>query len=823
MAIYYNPNTYDIGAAEPIDSRFTKGTIVLRDAIPSAVRYEGLTVYVVATGLTYTLVGGIADINWTTSSSLGSLWGMSGGAITNVGSTDVAITTSLIVPKLKPSANSITAIQLTQANGTTVIVNLDTTNNRLGINNVVPAYDLDITGSARASGTVYGSALQGDSLVPYTTGLFLTISTKPGSSQAIVFKSIGTTPTETMRLTTDGRLGFGVSVPTAQIHIAAGTATLNTAPIKLSSGTLLTAPEVGAIEFLTDAYYATITTGISRKQFAFRETTLSGYGITDAVLKTGDTMTGALQIGVATDNKLILQHNYTTSPVGASYIKWMDESSVLLGTIGLAPTTKALTLTSNASSPLIILNSDTRVINGIQITDATTTITRDGSNNLVFTDVVSGSKTLAQILAAELWGSVGDDIYNITIGGVGIGSLPTAGYKLDVWGDLRYTGKLRSDVSGSNIIEIESKSASGYKFRVYDITSSLNLLHINASGYVGINTNAQVDQFGVVTNTTGIYVGNFTNSHITGKGLYVAGASGTNPSLLVADYQGTALFTITPTSVVATGPISAFNLSGTNTGDKDAYTNATPTPVTIGGILAGTTFTNQTIYAMFNALLYPYQTPYFSSFALSGQATTLECGVYALGGTQTFTWGSTNPTNIQATSLVITDYTTSTPLGSSLPNTGSASLAIGAAVTNTSTNATHSWSLGGTNSNSVAMTTVYFTVTWYSPFYHGVGAAGLSIASLQGLTKVVGARANHTYAFSPTSQKFYYAYPASYGPLTSIIDTNGFPYNIGVDWILTTPTFTNNPGLYEGASVVYNVYESTSLTTQIGFNITFNF
>lgn len=60
--------------------------------------------------------------------------------------------------------------------------------------------------------------------------------------------------------------GLGVAVlPTAKIHIAAGTATAGTAPIKLTSGVVLTAAEAGAIEFTTDTLFATITTGAARK------------------------------------------------------------------------------------------------------------------------------------------------------------------------------------------------------------------------------------------------------------------------------------------------------------------------------------------------------------------------------------------------------------------------------------------------------------------------------------------------------------------------------------------------------------------------------
>src|SRR3989344_2456615 len=68
-----------------------------------------------------------------------------------------------------------------------------------------------------------------------------------------------------------GNVGIGTASPTASLHIKAGTATANTAPLKFNSGTLLTTAEAGAVEFLTDAYYGTITTGAARKTFAFLE------------------------------------------------------------------------------------------------------------------------------------------------------------------------------------------------------------------------------------------------------------------------------------------------------------------------------------------------------------------------------------------------------------------------------------------------------------------------------------------------------------------------------------------------------------------------
>jgi len=52
------------------------------------------------------------------------------------------------------------------------------------------------------------------------------------------------------------------------VTIRAGTATAGTAPLKFTSGTLLTAAEAGAVEFNSDSLYFTITSGTTRKKVA---------------------------------------------------------------------------------------------------------------------------------------------------------------------------------------------------------------------------------------------------------------------------------------------------------------------------------------------------------------------------------------------------------------------------------------------------------------------------------------------------------------------------------------------------------------------------
>ena len=69
-----------------------------------------------------------------------------------------------------------------------------------------------------------------------------------------------------------GEIGIGVTTPTALIHLKAGTATANTAPLKFTSGTNLTTPEAGAMEWDGTNLYITQTTGPTRKTIAYVDT-----------------------------------------------------------------------------------------------------------------------------------------------------------------------------------------------------------------------------------------------------------------------------------------------------------------------------------------------------------------------------------------------------------------------------------------------------------------------------------------------------------------------------------------------------------------------
>lgn len=74
----------------------------------------------------------------------------------------------------------------------------------------------------------------------------------------------------------DGNLSLGaVATPTAKLHIAGGSATAGTAPLKFTSGSLLATPESGSVEFNGDKIFLTITSSSARKEFTLNDASLT--------------------------------------------------------------------------------------------------------------------------------------------------------------------------------------------------------------------------------------------------------------------------------------------------------------------------------------------------------------------------------------------------------------------------------------------------------------------------------------------------------------------------------------------------------------------
>jgi len=122
--------------------------------------------------------------------------------------------------------------------------------------------------------------------------------------------------------------------------------------------------------------------------------------------------------------------------------------------------------------------------------------------------------------------------------------------------------------------------------------------------------------------------------------------------------------------------------------------------------------------------------------------------------------------------------------------------------------------VGGNGPTTVSATASF---TFVYPYYTGAGAVGLSAAAVAGLTKLlIVSTATVTRTFTATSgQVFYFAYPASYGALTSILDVNNF--ETLPDWTLTT---TNITGL-DGNAVSYRIYAFNNPVVAGSYQYTF--
>ena len=153
-------------------------------------------------------------------------------------------------------------------------------NGNVGIGTTSPGYKLDIQGAAAETSLTnttnnnrisfgFPSAAGGEpSLSAFTTGVTNGRIFQRQTSTKDVFIGdidangggvhIRTNGNDSLNILSGGNVGIGQSSPTAVLHLKAGTATANTAPLKFTSGTNLTTPENGALEYDGTNLYFTV-------------------------------------------------------------------------------------------------------------------------------------------------------------------------------------------------------------------------------------------------------------------------------------------------------------------------------------------------------------------------------------------------------------------------------------------------------------------------------------------------------------------------------------------------------------------------------------
>jgi hypothetical protein len=153
----------------------------------------------------------------------------------------------------------------------------------------------------------------------------------------------------------------------AWLQLPAGTTAASTAPLKFTSGVSMTTPEPGAIEFTTDDFFATITTGAARKAF---------------ILDDGVRLTPG-KIPIATTNGRLIDA-VGTLPQSGSFSGAASNTTTFTVTIGttMANTTykvSATPTTSITAAPFYITNKTTTTFDVVYLAGITGTATFDWS------------------------------------------------------------------------------------------------------------------------------------------------------------------------------------------------------------------------------------------------------------------------------------------------------------------------------------------------------------------------------------------------------------------------------------------------------------
>ena len=246
---------------------------------------------------------------------------------------------------------------------------------------------------------------------------------------------------------------------------------------------------------------------------------------------------------------------------------------------------------------------------------------------------------------------------------------------------------------------------------------------------------------------------------------------------------------------------------------KEAVTytdeSANGATVAVGGIAKGQKLQDVTFTEFADLLLHPY-------VATSGVGLTLSPtngGTFEMGTTQTvsgatvrWTAGSQQVTKAEVLVSGSPVGEADVSSGTSVSVTVSDSIKANKTFTARATDPTKAYTGGNV------------TFTFVYPFYWGVVASGSPVdsAAITGLTKSVTNKGNKTVSYTTSGvQQAVFAFPASYGNLTSIMDQNNFE---NID------TFTKSTVQVTGLDSTpqqYNVYVS-NVNVQ-GFSYTFKF
>ena len=285
------------------------------------------------------------------------------------------------------------------------------------------------------------------------------------------------------------------------------------------------------------------------------------------------------------------------------------------------------------------------------------------------------------------------------------------------------------------------------------------------------------------------------------------GGTGNNPTVNITGGTFNSL-NITG-GTLSSGGTDLYNIFLTTAplGTGSTYTNSGATPTTVGGITAGSTFSAQTMQQMWDALLYPYQPPAFASFSRTNLSAVYEIGEMLItGASETFTWSTSNPSNVSANTItIVQNISPVTTLLLNSSDDGSEVLSVTDSFSSATLTTVTLYTITGYNSqNSPFSTTI--SRSWRPRIFYGTSVTTpLVEADVEGLANnPLAAGFAGTYSFAAGGYK-YFCYPSSFGTATTFKDT-ATNLNVPMEAVYTV-SITN---VY-GVTANYNVHRSTNI------------
>lgn len=236
-------------------------------------------------------------------------------------------------------------------------------------------------------------------------------------------------------------------------------------------------------------------------------------------------------------------------------------------------------------------------------------------------------------------------------------------------------------------------------------------------------------------------------------------------------------------------------------GGDGTYVRPTPMDITVGGAVVGTTF-DGTITEALDVILYPYQEPAFTSFAISGY-NILEVGDEIPTGSQTFNWNTSNDANVQLNSIKIENISDTVTYATGLANDDTETVTFSQNVQRT-TVGTKTFRITGTNTQAGTFTRDD-NVSWYWNLYYGESTnTSLTEAQIEALrVSLLTNSRNRTYSMLGGGYK-YFCWSTSLGQPTSFKDAaTGFAV------AMESPATVNVTNSF-GHSQDYYVYRTTN-------------